>query len=161
MAKHKFRAVLKRPEGVGTWTYLDIPFSVVEAFGCKGQAKVKGTVNGHAFRSSALPHGDGTHYLVVKKEIRDAIGATQGSAVDVQLEEDAAVRSVTVPVDLKRALTKNKRALDAFQRLSYSHQKEFADWIAGAKQAETRERRIAKAMTMLREGLTPKSRRGR
>ncbi len=160
MAKHKFKAVLKRPEGVGTWTYLDIPFSVVDAFGCKGQAKVKGTINGCPFRSSALPHGDGTHYVVVKKEIRDAIGATQGSTVAVLLEEDTAVRTVTVPADLKRTLTKNKRALEAFQALSFSHQKEFVDWIEGAKQAVTRETRIAKAMTLLHEGLTPKSRRG-
>ncbi len=158
MAKHKFQAVLKRPAGVGTWTYLDLPFSVAKTFGCKGQVKVKGTINGHPFRSSALPHGDGMHYLVVKKEIRDAIGVTQGSRVTVLLQEDAATRIVAVPNDLQRTIGKNKHALEAFQMLSYSHQKEFVEWIQGAKQAETRARRIDKAVALLLEGRTPKNR---
>ena len=60
MASYNFKAILKRPDGVGTWTYLDILVDVSATFGAKGQVKVKGTINGQPFRSSALPHGDGT-----------------------------------------------------------------------------------------------------
>jgi uncharacterized protein YdeI (YjbR/CyaY-like superfamily) len=55
-----------------------------------------------------------------------------------------------VPEDLKAALDDEARA--AFERLSYTHRKEYADWIEEAKQPETRERRVAKAVGMIREG---------
>ncbi len=159
MAKQTFEAVLKRPEGIGTWTYLDIPFSVVEAFGSKGQVRVKGTVNAHPFRSSAMPHGDGTHYLVVAKPIRDAIGAGQGDTVQVVMTEDAGERTVAVPADFKRALAKKGKARTAFEALSYSHRKEYVDWLEGAKRPETRVKRIAQAMDLLLAGKTPKGRK--
>jgi hypothetical protein len=152
----KFEATLKRPEGVGTWTYLDIPFSIVDAFGAKGQVKIKGTINGHPFSSSAMPHGNGEHYLVVKKEIRDAIGATQGDVVRVALEADTKPRAVSLPEDFKKILFKDRNARAAFEALAYSHQKEFVNWIESARRAETRERRIAKSLGMLLEGSTPK-----
>jgi hypothetical protein len=154
--KCKFKAVLLRPEGQGTWTYLDIPFSVVDAYGGKGQVRVKGTINGHPFQSSAMPHGNGTHYLVVSRAIRDAIGATQGDVVNVLMEADARIRSVPIPADLKRALGKNGKAKTAFESLSYSHKKEYVEWIENAKKPETRTRRVARSLEMLVQNLTPK-----
>jgi hypothetical protein len=68
------RAILKRPDGVGSWTYLDIPVDVSASFGVKGQVKVKGTINGQLYRSSALLHGDGTHYPVAGQAILDGVG---------------------------------------------------------------------------------------
>lgn len=159
MDKIEFRAVLKRPEGVGTWTYLDIPVDMVKLFGNKGRITIKGTINGCLFRSSALPHGDGRHYLVVNSAIRNALGVRQGAEVKVVLEADAGVRTVSVPEDLRRALIKNKTAAQVFQGLSYSHQKEFVEWIEGAKKPETRSRRIDQVPAMLAEGTTPKSRK--
>jgi hypothetical protein len=88
MPKKEFTAKLDRFEGVGTWIYVDIPFDVGKAFGKTGQVKVKGTVNGKAFRSSLMPHGDGTHFLVVNKTIRDAVHAHVGDKVRIVLEAD-------------------------------------------------------------------------
>jgi hypothetical protein len=142
MAVHRFEAVLKRPEGVGTWTYLDIPCDVMAAFGAKGQVKVKGTVGGCAFRSSARPHGDGTHYLVVNQGIREAIGAAQGDRVQVELEPDTDPRVVAVPADLAEALAADAQAQEQFARLPYSHQKELVDFLESAKRPETRQKRV-------------------
>lgn len=158
MADHEFEAVLQRPEGVGTWTILDIPFSLAEAFGSKGQVRLKGTINGYPFRSSAMPHGDGTHYLVVNRAIRDAIGTGPGDRVLVVMEPDTGERTLTIPEDLQRALAQDETARAAFEALSYSHKKEYVEWIEGAKKEETRQRRIAQALEMLPKGSTPKSR---
>jgi len=57
MPGYSFEAILIRPEGVGTWTYLNIPMEISVTFGSKGQVKVKGTINGYPFQSTALPHG--------------------------------------------------------------------------------------------------------
>ena len=76
MSEFSFKSILKRPPGLGTRIYLDIPMEVMSTFSKKGQVKVRGSINGHPFRGSALPHGDGTHYLVVNKSIREAIGVS-------------------------------------------------------------------------------------
>ncbi len=159
MNRYEFQAVLKRPEGVGTWTYLVIPVDMIKAFGSKGRIKIKGTINGCPFQSSALPRGDGTHYLVVNGAIRNMLGVAQGAEVKVVLEADTGTRTVTIPSDLQRALSKNKVARNSFEALSYSRKKEYIEWIEGAKKQETRARRIEQVPSMLVEGTSPKSRR--
>lgn len=158
MDRYEFSAVLKRPEGVGTWTYLDIPIDLVKALGSKGRISIKGTINRCPFRSSALPRGDGTHYLVVNSSIRNALGVEKGALVHVTLEVDTGKRTVVLPLDLRRALAKSKSTRTVFEALSYSHQKEFVDWIESAKKPETRERRIEQVPAMLTEKQMPKSR---
>ena len=152
MTIHSFEAVLIRPEGVGTWTYLNIPQDMSATFGSRGQVKVKGTINGYPFRSTALPKGDGSHYLVVGISIRDQIGAIQGNTVKVMLELDVEEREVNVPEDLVQALESLPLAKSVFNQLSYSHKKEYVNWILCARQAETRQRRIEKALMLLSQG---------
>jgi hypothetical protein len=152
MTIHSFTSMLVRPPGVGTWTYLSIPLELSASFGSKGQVKVKGTINGVSFRSTALPKGDGSHYLVVAKKIRDQIGATQGDSVIVQLELDAEERRVDIPEDIKQALDSHPQAQSFFSSLSYSQQKIYLDWIMSARQAQTRQRRIKKALLLLSQG---------
>ncbi len=152
MPEYSFAAILIRPEGVGTWTYLNIPPEVSAAFGSKGQVKVKGTVNRYPFRSTALPHGDGTHYLVIGKEMRDQIHATQGDTVQVTIELDLADRQVELPEDVEQALSVNPQVMGQFDKLALSHKKEYLNWILNAKQETTRKRRISKMLEMLAQG---------
>jgi hypothetical protein len=156
MSTYTFEAILKRPEGVGTWTYLDIPLNIRDIFDTKGQVKIKGMINDQPFRGSAMPHGDGTFYLVVNKAIRDRIGASQGDVVRVIMEVDSEPRQVTIPEDLAHFLDKNLDARKSFEALSYSHQKEYIDWVEGAKQPSTRQSRMIKMLQMLAQGDTPK-----
>lgn len=146
MEMHTFDATLERPDGVGTWTYLRIPLDMAAVYGAKGQVNVVGTINDHPYCDVALPSGDGTHYLVVNKSIRDAIAATTGDVVHVAMARGDEPRHVSVAPDFQQALDSYPEAGSAFAALSYSHQREFADWIAGAKRPETRQRRIRSAV---------------
>ena len=159
MTERNFEARLHRPEGAGTWTYFDIPFNVLAVFGSKGQVRVRGSLNGHAFRGLAMPHGDGTHYVVVNKANRDVIGVSAGGRVKVRLTADLAPRRVEIPLALQRAFRSHKAAKQVFERLPYSHQKEYVDWILAAKKEETRAGRVEKALDMLTSGGRPKARR--
>ncbi len=141
-----FEARLVRPEGTGTWTYFVIPLDLVELFGVKGTLQVRGTVNGVPFRSSALAYGDGSHFVAVNKAIRDRAHASAGDTVSVTLEHDDQPREIAVPDDLRRALDCAPAARAAFDSFSYSHKREYVEWIAAAKTDPTRQRRIASAV---------------
>jgi len=96
--------------------------------------------------------GDGTHYLVVCKGVRDQIQVAQGDTVKVMLELDTEERQVVVPNDLAQVFVNQPLAKEAFVKLSNSHKKEYVNWILSAKQEETRRRRIEKAVELLSQG---------
>jgi Domain of unknown function (DUF1905)/Bacteriocin-protection, YdeI or OmpD-Associated len=152
MPDYSFEAVLIRPEGVGTWTYLNIPRQVSSTFGSRGQVRVKGKVDGCPFRRTALPMGDGSHYLVIGKDLCDQIKKSAGDSVKVTLELDFEERQTVIPDDLRQALKNQPDAMLGFEKLSHSQQKLYVDWILNAKREATRRTRIEKALSLLVQG---------
>ncbi len=128
-----------------------VPFDVKGEWG-KARVPVKGTINGSPFRTTVV-RMNGEYCFCVNQKMRNAAGGVgPGDTVRVSLEPDTAPREVEVPPDLKRAIAASKTAQQSWDRYSYTHRKEFANWITEAKKPETRARRLEKAVEMLAAG---------
>ncbi len=146
----EFWAVIEDAGGGGT--FVTVPFDVEATFG-KKRVKVKATIDGVPYRGSLMRMGKPCHMLGVLKEIRDKIGKGPGDQVHVVVEEDTEPRLVEVPEDLRQALDVDPEAGKFFDGLSYTHQKEYVNWVIEAKRPETRQSRILKVMDMLKRGI--------
>ena len=144
--EYTFQAIIVDAGGGGA--YVRIPFDVEQAFG-KKRVLVSANIDGHLYRGTLSRYGEPNHILVILKEIRLAIGKNIGDTVVITLREDSEPRVVEIPPDLQQALEDEPRAREAFEKLSYSHQREHVLAVLDAKREETRRNRIAKAIQML------------
>ncbi|MGZ6346810.1 MAG: YdeI/OmpD-associated family protein [Anaerolineales bacterium] len=146
--KYTFNATIIGTGGRGA--YVQIPFDVEQAFG-KKRVPVQAEINGELYRGTLVRMGDPYHILIVLKGIRQKIGKEIGDEVEVVLEEDTQPRVVDVPDDFIEALGKSPVAKTVFEKMSYTHQKEYVNAILDAKHESTRRDRIRKTIEMLKQ----------
>jgi len=147
--KQTFTAVIQNAGGGGA--FVEVPFDVEQAFGSK-KPKVKATIEGVPYRGTLVRMGTECHVLIILKGIREQIGKTFGDEVTISVEPDTEPRLIEIPPDLAKELKKDKEAKAFFDKLSYTHQKEYVTWINEAKKQETRQNRILKTLEMLKKG---------
>lgn len=129
-------------------TGLPVPEEVVTALGAGKRPRVTVTLNGYSYRTTISPYA-GFYALPLAAVHRIAAGLEAGDRVDVTLELDTAPRTVDVPDDLAAALASVPGAREAFDKLAFSYRKEHVRAVTEAKQAATRERRIAAIVAAL------------
>ncbi len=134
-----------------TATGIQVPDEIVEALGGGKKPPVKVTIGSYTYRSTIASMG-GRFMLPVSKANRDEAGIQAGDEIEVQLELDTEPREVGVPDDFAEALGHYTEAQSFFDSLSYSNKRRIVLNIEGAKGAETRQRRIEKSISLLREG---------
>ena len=132
-------------------TGIPVPAEVVEGLGPSCGPAVRVTINGYTYRSTVAPMR-GEFMLPVSAEVRERAGVAAGDRVDVHVELDTEPREVRVPIDLAEALDRDAVARRAFDAMSYSARQRIIIPVETAKTADTRQRRIAKAVSGLREG---------
>lgn len=133
---------------------IPVPFDPREVFGTARSMRVVATYDGFEARSNVVTMG-GRAVLGIHKATREAIGKGPGDEVRVTLVRDAAPRTVEVPAELVAIFDQDPGSRAAFDRLSFTHRREFAEWVGGAKRQETRDRRAVRTVEMLRTGQTP------
>ena len=144
----KFRAKIELAGK--TATGIEVPAAVVTKLGSSKKPAVRVTINGYTYRSTVATMG-GRFMVGISAQVREAAGVAAGQNVDVDVELDTAPREVTVPVDFARALSRDAAAKRFFEGMSFSNKQRIVISIEAAKTAETRERRIAKAISTFRE----------
>jgi hypothetical protein len=145
----RFRATIE--QSGKTATGFRVPDEVVEGLGAGKRPAVRVTIGGHTYRSTVASMA-GVFMVGVSAENRASAGVAGGDEVDVDIELDTAPREVTVPPDLAKALEGDAAAKQTFEGLSYSNKNWHVRSIEGAKTPETRQRRIERSVSALREG---------
>ncbi len=135
----------------GNNTGIEVPPEIVEALGGGKRPAVNVTVNGFSYRSTVAPMG-GKYLIPLSAARRKEAGVSGGQSVEVELSLDEAPRDVEVPSDFAALLAEDAAAKAFFDGLSYSNRLRHVLSINDAKTPETRQRRIEKALEMLRAG---------
>ena len=145
---HTFTATIQDAGGGGE--FVEAPFDVEAAFGSK-KPKVKALIDGVPYRGTLVRMGTDCHLLLILKSIREQIGKNFGDKVKITVEPDIEPRLIDVPTELKKAFKIEKEAKACFDKLSYTHQREYVQWINDAKREETRQARLLKTIEMLKK----------
>jgi len=144
-----FQARLERLRSNLGWTVVYVPFDVPKTWKMRGRAKVKGEINGFAFRTSLFPMRDGRHFLLVNKRMQAGAGVGLGDMAEITLQPDTEERVAAVPGELQRFLREDRAFRRWFEQLSYSIKKWIGDWITQPKGAAARARRAEQVAEQL------------
>jgi uncharacterized protein YdeI (YjbR/CyaY-like superfamily) len=136
-----FEATLERLRSNLGWVVIRIPFNVQKVWGSRGRFRVRGEINGFAFRTSLFPTRKGEHFLLVNKKMQAGGRVVEGASAEFLLEPDTEERVVTLPAELKRILAEDRSLRRWFETLNYSIRKWLVDSIAQPKSAAARVRR--------------------
>jgi Bacteriocin-protection, YdeI or OmpD-Associated/Domain of unknown function (DUF1905) len=147
--KHSFTGVIQNAGGGGA--FVNVPFDVEKAFDSK-KPKVKAMIEGMLYRGTLVRMGSESHMLIILKGIRQQIGKDFGDEIRITVEPDDEPRLIEIPKDLMKEFKKDKDARAFFDKLAYTHQKEYIKWIEDAKREGTRQARIVKTIELLKQG---------
>jgi hypothetical protein len=150
MRRYRFKAKIEAGDAGGA--YVLFPFDVEREFGAKGKIPVQARLNGVPYIATLTKYGNPLHMLPMPKAIRQQTGTAPGDTVEVELWKDDEPRVIEVPPDFKEAL-ENQGVVPLFERLSFTHRREYCRWITEAKKHETRTRRVEKALELLKNGV--------
>ena len=136
-----FSALLTRFGKAPNWVVVEIPFDVARMWGVRGQLRVKGDINGFAFRTSLLPSRSGRHFMIVNKQMQKGANVYTGMEARFRIEPNTEKRVVAAAPEIDRVLRQSKRLQKFYQSLSPSMRNDIARFVADAKQQSTRIRR--------------------
>jgi hypothetical protein len=147
-----FKAKLHAPMTGKGWTFATLPASASAKLPGRGRISIRGTINGFAFRTSAFPDGKGSHTIQINAVMRQGAKAQAGDTATFRIEPDATPVKVTMPADLRKALSANPNAKATWDKITPKARAEWVTHIQEAKQEATRQRRIARAIQRLAAG---------
>jgi hypothetical protein len=150
VAKATFRAELRSSGSGGGGHLVEVPDHVIAKLWGKGRTRVTATFDGVRYRGSIVKMR-GTMMIGVTKAIIAEAGVRIGDTLTVAVENDDASHEVEVPADLAKAFRGARDAQAEWDRLAFTHQREYAEAILDAKKPETRARRIEKTIEALLE----------
>jgi uncharacterized protein YdeI (YjbR/CyaY-like superfamily) len=150
MPKKLFRARLEPLPGKLHWTIAVLPFDSMKLWG-RGTVRVRGEINGFPLRTSLFPRRDGTHFLIVNKQMQKGAMVHPGDEAQFVLEKDTEERLVQIPAELEQAFRSSRRLQKFFESFTPSIKTYLASSISTGKRPETRRQRAEQTAEQLME----------
>src|SRR5580692_5212217 len=151
-----FRAVLERSGEGLNWVIARVPFDPAEVWPVRKGRRVRGEINGFAFRTSLFPGtGGNKHIVLVNKKMQAGARALVGDTAQFRLEPDLEEREAVVPAELAKALKADRGLRRYYDNLNPSARRDIGRWVGEPKAAETRTKRadrIAERVFLAMEG---------
>jgi hypothetical protein len=127
-----FTAILQEATVGNGGAFVLFPHDVEKTFGSKGRIPIIATIEGEPYRGSLVKYGHPQHIFPILKSIREKLSKKIGDTIEITLEMDTKAREIAIPADFQKILKANK--LDQyFDKLTFTHRKEYVQWIEGAK----------------------------
>ena len=153
--RQRFRSLLK-PDGTNLkWVIAQVPFAPAKVWKTRNRMRVKGTINGFAFRTSLFGSAEKGYVILVNKTMQKGAQAYVGDMAEFTLEPDLEERSAAVPPELAKLLKQDRALQRWFDALSYSYRKYMSDDVRKPKSPEARQRRaeqLVERMMLAMEG---------
>lgn len=148
--RYRFETFLKRLQGKGKYHYFDFPYDVEKEFGKRGSVRVFAIVNGVEFDRALIPHGDGTHHVIMGGDLRRKAKIRSGDELLVEIRLNPEPRKLNIPEELEAVFELEPITKERFEtKLSASTQRNICYWIDSAKRDETRTNRAIDMMNRL------------
>jgi uncharacterized protein YdeI (YjbR/CyaY-like superfamily) len=144
-----FKATLERIPSRLNWVIIRIPFDVSKVWGTRAKVRVKGEINGFAFRASVFPTSKGYHCMLIKKSMQTGANAGVGESAHFRLVPDTAKPVAIIPAELQRILNEDRSLRHWFDQLSFSMRKWICDWVVSVKNTASRVRRAEQVAEQL------------
>jgi len=151
--KFEYETILINGPNLGV--YAGVPFESAKIFGTRKAIRVKATFDGKMYRMSLLPHGNGTHWLHLRKEIRDAIGKEEGDTVSIVIEKDENPPKIEIPEYLEWLFENEPEMQKAFKKMSYSARKFWITFIEEPKTDDAKAKRVTRLFEFIMENQKP------
>ena len=130
-------------------TFIYIDFDVEKTFG-KKRLKVKTWYDKVLYRG-LLTKYKGEYHMIINKEIRAQLGKNAGDTINVKIEEDLDERTVELPKLVLDFFKKKRELKVVFDKMAFTHQKEYVIWLTSAKKEETLQNRLIKFNELLKK----------
>lgn len=145
----RYQTTIRKGDDYDSWMYVEFPYDLKELFGVGNLIPAIIHFDAVKYRGSIAKMGPGHPMLLIRKDIRAELGKNPGDAVQVTVELDTKPRIIELDPEVQKAITAVPAAQERWEKLSFSHQREYAQWIEEAKKPETRQRRIEQTVERL------------
>ena len=141
--------ILQSDRATNSWVWVEFPYDLKDLYGIGNLVPAIVTFDRIEYRGSITKMGGKYPMLLIKRDILARLGKNKGAKVEVTVTLDENPREVEIPPELMSKFSQNIKAKTIYDKLAYTHRKEYARWVGEAKRIETRQRRAAKAVTMI------------
>jgi len=138
---------------IDAWTIVRLPANASAQLPSRGQVAVRGTINGHEFRTVVEPDGSSGHWMRVDRKLQQTAALSAGDTATLEIEPAKGWPEPTLPPDLENALATAPRDIqDLWRAITPMARWEWVRWVNATSNPDTRRRRIDVSISKMNNG---------